>query len=160
MPKVSFVFDPFEETGIDVPRGARAQAKADVAEYVKEQVLGYIGDGRSPVAGGPWKGSYTRAYKREKAKQSSAGTVNLEFSGEMLDALDVVNKGGTKLEIKVGGDQSGKAEGNNIGSYGRGPNESKARRFIPIGDETFRREIWKGVKNILKEYEDTGDGNS
>jgi hypothetical protein len=68
-----------------------------------------------------------------------------------------VEKKGGKLELRVSGDQAAKAEGNNLGSYGQDPDDSKARRFIPIKGETFRKEIWDDVKSILREFADDAD---
>jgi hypothetical protein len=151
MAKYGYEFDPFKLTGVKVPKENREDALADVANFLREEALNYIGSGKSPVKDGPWKRSLSSGYKPKKAEESSSVFANLELSGDLLDALDVDVKA-NKLFYGVSGDQAGKAEGNNIGSYGRDEDESKARRFIPIDGETFKKPILDGIKAILKEY--------
>lgn len=155
MAKYSFEFDVFDKLGKRPGRGKIREAQEEIKDFIKEQVLSQIGDGKSPVAGGPWKKSLSKEYKKRKGEFSSVNFANLELSGDLLDNLDVVSKGGGKFSIQVKGssDLVGKAEGNNIGSYGRDPNASKARRFIPLKGETFKRSIWSGVKEILEDLD-------
>lgn len=153
--KVAFEFNPFKETGIKVPKDKKEEAQSRIQDFVKEQVLSYVGEGKSPVQGGPWKRSLSPEYKKEKSKVSSATFANLELSGDTLDSLDVraVNSETISLEI-ANKAQAGIAEGNNIGSYGGAPDESKARRFIPLKGETFKKPIIDGIKKILRDYGD------
>lgn len=152
----NFKFDPIKTLNLDIPRENRKEALEAAAEYLKTAMLDYIGSGNSPVSGfGKFPG-YTPAYKTVKGEQSSSSTVNLELTGELLDALDVSIKGG-KLAVDVVGDSElrGKAEGNNLGTYGQSkPIAGKARRFIPVEDETFKRGILTGLRDILSEFED------
>ena len=152
-------FKPFEELGIEIPRGSRREALEAAAEYIRTAMLDYIGSGTSPVSGfGKFPG-YTKTYKDFKRGESSASAVNLELSGEMLDALDARVSGST-INVNVYGDSDleGKAEGNNLGTYGKAnPIPGKARRFIPVGNERLKKDILQGVKDILKEYESDGE---
>ena len=152
-------FKPLEELGIEIPRGARREALEAAADYIRTAMLDYIGEGKSPVSGfGKFPG-YTKNYKDFKKGESSASTVNLELSGEMLDALDARVTGST-ISVNVYGDAEleGKAEGNNLGTYGQAdPIRGKARRFIPVGSEKLKKDILQGVKDILKEYETDGE---
>jgi len=151
--KVEYRFNPLEEIGAEIPRNKRAEARQAIADFVKESVLAKIADGKSPVSGGPWKRSLSKEYKGVKADQSGVGYANLELSGDLLDALEVVVDG-SEVVLRVSGDQADKAEGNNLGSYGKSPDDSKARRFIPLEDETFKRDIWSGIREIASEFED------
>lgn len=153
MAKYGYEFDPFKLTGINVPKENREDALDAVAEYVKESALSYIGSGKSPVNSDVWKRGLSKEYKKKKAEESSVTFANLELEGDLLDALEVERKA-NKLFYGVSGDKSltGKAEGNNIGSYGREEDEEKARRFIPLEGETFKKPILDGIKQILKEY--------
>lgn len=155
MPKARFEFDPFEFAGVEVPRGTRDEAKQIVADYVKEQVLHYVGEGRSPVSGGPWRRKLTKEYLATKDAFSNVAYSNLELTGDMLDAFDVRSGRGGNIVVEVTGSEAGKAEGNNIGSYGGTPDEDKARRFIPIEGEKFNQVIRNGIRDILKDFEDT-----
>lgn len=151
--KVAFTFNPFKETGIAVAKEDKADALAEVKDYVLEQVLSHVGEGKSPVDGGRWKRSLTKEYAKVKKGQSSAKFANLELSGDMLDALDVAEVNSEKLSLQVKGAQAGKAEGNNIGSYGKSADPSKAREFIPQPGGAFNNKIQSGIERILKKYE-------
>lgn len=151
--KVSFEFDPFDELGITPPksRADRQEALERVAELVKTEVLEFVGDGKSPVQGGPWKRGLSPEYKKLKSKESSATFANMELTGEMLDALNAVVKRGNKISLEITGSQAPKADGHNNHS---GDSSLPERRFIPKDDETFKKSIWSDVKRILQEYED------
>lgn len=153
MPKYGFEFDPLED--LDIPRSKRREALEEMAAFVKEQMLDYIGSGKSPIAGGRWKKTLSPEYSKIKGEHSGAGFANLELSGDLLDSLDVVVTGSGKLSIEVPSSQAGKAEGNNTGSYGNSKsNPSLAREFIPKRGQTFRREIIEGIRQIAENYED------
>ena len=91
------------------------------------------------------------AYKKIKDKESGVTVANLELTGDMLDALEVVRKRGTKLSLQIEGDEAPKADGHNNHS---GDSPLPERRFIPKDGETLRDTIWRDVKRILQEYED------
>jgi len=153
--KVAFEFDPFLRAGVS--KGSvedRQAALEEVAEFVKEQVLMHVGDGTSPVEGGAWKRSLHPEYRKRKATESSADFANLELTGAMLDALDVLIIG-DKLSLQIEGDEAGKADGNNRGTYGKGRrNRSKAREFIPQKGQTLNSEIIAGIKEVFERHQD------
>lgn len=152
-------FDPFKKTGLTITNSnARDSALKAIAEYVKEQCLSYIGDGSSPIQGGKWKRSLSPQYKEKKAEISSVDFSNLELYGDMLDALKAETSSDTKIKYGVEGPQADKADGNNRGTYGslRG-NRSKAREFIPKAGQTFKNDIWAGIKEIIEGYGGTED---
>lgn len=152
MADYGYTFDPFKLTGVNVPAENRAEALEAVANFLKEEALMQIARGKSPVDGGPWKPTLTKEYKERKAQESSVVKPNLELSGDLLDALDVKKKSTNRLFYGVDSDQAGKAEGNNIGSYGRDPDEGNARRFIPLRGETFTDKIIDGMREILEDF--------
>lgn len=151
--KVAFEFDPFKVLGVSPPKdkALRDEALERVAELVKTEVLEYVGDAKSPVKGGPWKRSLSPGYKKIKAEESGVTVANLELTGDMLDALQVVRKRGTTLSLQIEGEEAPKADGHNNHS---GDSPLPERRFIPKGSETLRDSIWRDVKRILTEYED------
>lgn len=154
MAKYGFTFDPFKLTGVKVPPENRDDALEAVGNYLLESSLSEIGSGRSPVAGGPWKRGLSTEYKKIKKEESSVTFANAELSGDMLDALDVKKVSSNRLFYGIEGDQAGKLEGNNVGSYGRDEDESKARRIVPVDGETFKPSIIQGMREILEEYAD------
>ena len=146
--------DVFKETGVSVPKARQREALEASANYLKEQILSFTGEGKTSVQGGKWKRKLEPEYAKRKKEESSVGFANLELNGDMLDALDVKPKGG-KLVIEVGGDQAAKAEGNLLGSYGRDENPANAREFMPHKrGQHFRKEIVNGLREILQEYAD------
>lgn len=150
----SYEFDPFKLTGLTIENtNARDGALSAIAEYVKEQALSHIGDGVSPIQGGRWKRTLSPSYKAQKKEISSADFANLELSGDMLDAL-AVKREGEKLSYGVEGAEADKADGNNRGTYGASnrTNRSKAREFIPKGNQTFKKSIIQGIAEIIEGY--------
>lgn len=149
-----YTFDPIAELDIEVPRNKRNAAREEVASYLKEALLEFIGDGRSPVSGGVWRKNLTPDYLKEKRKESGVRFANLELSGEMLDSLTVEVKRG-KVVIDLAKDQYDKAEGHITGQYGAGNMKKDYRRqFVPQGEEGFKRQIESNIKRILREYEE------
>lgn len=151
---IRYDFDPMALTGIKVPKEDREAALADVATYVKEQILSKSADGESSVRGGRWKKKLTPGYLERKKEESGVGYADMQLTGDMLDALqtEVV---GRKVRIEIAGDEADKAEGNLLGSYGRDPDPSKAREFMPHKKgQQLSPDIVAGVKSILKRYEE------
>lgn len=146
-------FDPFKN--VKVPEGRkRKRALNLIKEFVLESALDKIGSGKSPVKGGPWKRKLTKGYKAIKSDVSGVTFANLELEGDLLDALDVKEKG-DKLEYGVRGSEAGKADGNNRGTYGKkASSPGKARRFVPLKNETFDDTIWKGIDKIARRVRD------
>ncbi len=149
--KVVFEFDPFELTGLDDPikKSDRKSALNDIADYVKSEVLQYVGQGESPVSGGRWQKKLSPAYAHIKEKISSSNFANMELTGEMLDALETRVVGG-KIQIGwFGGEQAAKADGHNNFS---GDSSLPTRQSIPKPGQTFKRDIVSGMKDIAKEF--------
>lgn len=150
--KVAFQFKPFHE--VDVPESKRPQAAKQIADYVRDEALRHIAQGKSPVQDGNWKRDLESKYKKKKSKISGVTFSNLELEGEMLDAFEVVIDGDI-LVAQIEGDQAGKADGNNRGTYGKSRgSKAKAREFIPKSGQTWNETIWSGINRILDEYKD------
>ena len=152
-----YEFDPFKETGVNVPPKRRREAAEAAAEYVKEQILLNTSEGKTSVQGGLWKKKLSPEYKKEKAEESGVSFANLELTGQMLDALDARVSRGNRIVVEISDrEQAAKAEGNLLGSYGQpSPDADKAREFMPHKrGQHLRQDIIKGVKEILKDYAD------
>lgn len=159
MPKFSSKtdFDPFEATGIEVPKKNQREALEAAAEYLRDAMLDYIGEGKSPISGGEWTRGLTETYAKKKQKESGSKRANLELSGELLDSFFVLPSG-NGLRIGVSADQADKAEGNQLGTYGQSQSTGKRREFLLQPGDDLKREIITGLKNILEEFEeDDGD---
>jgi hypothetical protein len=151
--KVVYEFDPFELTGVDKPdsRKDKSQAMRDIAEYVRDEILQYVGDGSSPVSGrGKFK-ALSPEYKKIKEEISGVGFSNMELYGDMLDSLEIRITGNKIAVGWFGGDEAAKADGHNNFS---GDSSLPVRRSIPNAKdgETFKRDIVKGMKEIAKEF--------
>ncbi len=152
-----YKFNPIDDLGLDIPARNRKAAMEAAAEYLKEAMLDYIGDGKSPVANGKWTRSLTKAYLARKGEESSAGFANLELSGDFLDSLSVEAEK-NKIVIDVGEDQEGKAEGHITGLYGENAKKPRPRQFMPQKDGKFNRDILSNLKKLLSEYEEEDSG--
>lgn len=76
---------------------------------------------------------YTPEYQRKTGKRN----VDLKLSEDMLSSIRVLEAEDDAVIIgfKEGSKENAKAEGNQIGSYGRKPDPKKARRFLGITKE-------------------------
>lgn len=148
-----YVFDPFENVEIK-SKQLKAEAMDEVADYIKEAILSFVGEGKSPVSGyGSFK-ALSKDYKAFKSEHSGSTDPNLELFGDMLDALEVrTSKDGIVVEI-TDKDQAEKADGHNQLTGRENPVVSlPMRRFIPAADENFNRLIQRGIDQILSKYE-------
>lgn len=75
---------------------------------------------------------YTKAYAGRKGVSRS--DVDLTLSTEMLESIELLthSSGSITVGYEAGTKVNGKAEGNQIGSYGRAPNKKKARPFLGL----------------------------
>jgi hypothetical protein len=152
-----YEFDPFEIAGVSRPKGeTKERILEKVSDYVLEEVLSFVGDGVSPVAGqGKFK-ALSNEYKKKKKADGSSPVPNLELEGDLLDALTVKKNKKGNLELFVDDpDQQGKVDGHNDFT-GRSPLPRRA--FIPSDDEGFKAKIEKTIKSIvLDELESDGE---
>ncbi len=146
--KVSYEFDPFELAGLERPKtkSALREALNEIRDYIRTEVLQYVGEGKSPVAGGPFKKSLSADYKKLKEKISSSGIANLELTGDMLDALECVVTSDGTLVLQVTGSEAPKAYNHNVGDT------LPQRQFVPMKGETFKSPIIKGMKEIAEAF--------
>ena len=132
MSKVTRIVIPVSVKYDEVERVAIAQ---ELIDYILERTA--KGKGKD---GKPWGGPasrYSPGYKGGK------GPVNLSLSGDMLDALTLIQQ--KKGQIVIGIDDSkeeGKAEGNILGTYGKDtPIPGKARNFLGLSKQEFKSKI-------------------
>ena len=147
---VTYKFDPFKVTKTKKPKGAsKREILNEVQDFVVESVLDDVGATTSPVAGHGKFPKLTKKY-RDIKKNLARPIANLEFSGDMLDSLKAPISG-SELTLKVSQSQNDKADGHNNHS---GKSSLPLRRFIPKGSETFRPKILRGIKRIIKSFEE------
>lgn len=132
-----------------IPENRKESVKKEVGDFVVDEILRRVSDGKSPLKGTPkWK----KLDKEYAAKFKNGNrTPNLEFTGQMLNELRAQP---TSDGVKVGylsgapNDVLNKADGHNDHS---GRSSLPKRRFIPTDNEEFYAEISRGIKSILKE---------
>lgn len=147
--RLAFEFDPLD--GFDIDPDLKGEALSLIADFVKEKVLSYVGSGESPVAGGKWQRKLSPAYKKRKDEISGVGFANMELTGAMLDALEVVDHKGV-LALEISGEEAAKADGHNNFS---GDSKLPPRQFIPNAKkgQNFKRDIISGMAEIALQYE-------
>lgn len=142
-----FEFDPFKATGAELPdKSDKKDALEEAAKFLREQVLEHMGAQKSPVAG---YGSFPKLSKEYAKRKRAAGhspVPNLEFDGDLKDAIKVYPKG-NRLVIEVTGAEGAKADGHcNLS----GDSSLPLRRFIPGDGEQFKTPILQGIGRIIK----------
>lgn len=144
--KVEYVFDPFEliDKDLELSKSKKKEALDEVAAYVHESVLSFIGDSRSPVNGRKFP-----LLNKEYAEKEHGGNrvSHLELDGDLLDSI-VVKRKGDALILTVTEDQQEKADGHNNFS---GKSKLPLRQFIPKDGQNFAPEIREGIKSIIKD---------
>jgi hypothetical protein len=148
----AFKFNPLRELDVDIPRANREAALKEAAEYLREQLLDFAGQGRSIVSGGRWVKTLSKDYAAEKGESSSVNYADLNLSGHLLDGLSV-DVSGNNIVIDVDSADYGKAEGHLTGEYGKST-KIKPRQFMPQQGQTFKAAILSELKKILAEHED------
>jgi hypothetical protein len=121
-----------------------------VGQLIQKRIEEYCAQSKSPVDGGEWKKALTKEYKKKKLDATGRGSADLNLTGEMLDALEYRSSRDI-VEVGVWGEQAGKAEGNNLGTYGKSEPISKPRQFIPNSEkgETFKKSILKEIEELI-----------
>ena len=138
---------------IKVPAGLSRDEKLDIADRVIEFII------RRTEGNKDKNGKHFPKYSKEYTKSldfkiagKSESNVNLTLSGDMLAAIELLNPEVKRNTLEIGIDpsdteNSAKAEGNILGSYGRSPDPSKARDFMGIKNEDLGRII----RNVVGE---------
>lgn len=144
---VRYEFDVFDATGAELPEGAdKADTLDEAATFLREQVIAYMGNENSPVAGHGAFPKLSKEYARRKREAGHPAVPNLEFDGDLKDSIEVYSKG-NRLVIEVTGDEGAKADGHCNHS---GDSTLPLRRFIPDDGEQFKRPILEGIARIIK----------
>ena len=117
----------------DLTKEDRIELAEDIIDFIQKRTKAGIGfrkkTGRNyNLARVP----YTRKYAKRKG--TSRTSVDLTLSTEMLESIELLNhaSGSITIGYEKGSDVNDKAEGNQIGSYGRSPNKNKARPFLGL----------------------------
>jgi hypothetical protein len=142
--ETSFVF---EIPNIDqIPSSLRSDLVNEVGDYLVQSILDYVGEAKSPVAGGKYKSTLSDAYAN--SQKNGDTMANLDLNGDMLNALTFKTNAATG-KVTVGifdNDQAIKSYNHNVGDT------LPKRQFIPDEDQLLKAEIIRGVKRIIQDY--------
>ena len=135
-----------------IPNREQTKIKKDVGEFLVEQILQYVAEQGSPIAGEPWP-KLSPEYKKKKKAEGLSPVANLEASGELLDALTFkTTEDG--LEIGFFNDQAWKADGHV--KFSGLQNNTPQRRFLPAEGQSFKADIQKEVERIVLDAKSEG----
>jgi hypothetical protein len=129
--------------------GLNSDQKDEVADLIIERIVNRTTKGIDKD--GDKFQKYSKSYKESldfKVAGKSAGKVDLQLSGDMLAALEVLDKTSRSVTIgfEPGSEENAKADGNIRGTYGKPtPDPKKARDFLGI-TETELSKIIRFVK--------------
>lgn len=130
--------------GLKLPEAVKNRIKNDAGEFLVERILSAAAHQESPVEGEDWP-SLSPLYKKKKLAEGLGGKANLEFEGDLLDALTFKE---TKDGIELGwfGKQAGKADGHANLS---GESQIPTRRLIPAEGQEFVPSIQQELERIV-----------
>ncbi len=135
--EVSFEMDFPELSGL--PPVLVSDILNEIGDYLKVSILDYVGDATSPVE----KGKFQKRLSVDYAEREGKDQANLDQTGSMLDSL-TFEVTGTKVIIGIfDSDQAPKAYNHNTGDT------LPMRQFIPTEDQTFKRDIMRGIDEII-----------
>lgn len=129
--------------------GLNPDQKDEVSDLIIERIVNRTDKGRDKNNQRFEK--YSKSYKDSldfKVAGKKGKPVNLQLSGDMLAALEVLDKTSRSVTIgfENGSEENAKADGNIRGTYGKpSPDPKKARDFLGITD-TELSDIIKFVK--------------
>lgn len=137
------------EITIDFPDGLTVSQKNKIrdeaGELLVDHILGRVGTSKSPFKGGAWP-ALTELYKKFKQKEGRGGKANLEFTGDMLDALKFKRTpAGVRLEIK--GKEAPKADGHN--NFSGQSKIKNTRQFLPKEGDKFSGSVKRDVDSVI-----------
>lgn len=133
-------------TKIEIPEYLKPDEREElglrILQFIRQRSAKGLDKDNNPFP--KYSPSYKNSLDFKIAGKSSK--VNLKLSGDMLAALDLLNhrKGELLIGFENGTEENDRAEGNILGSYGKDPDEKKARDFLGIDPKDLAKLI-KGL---------------
>ncbi len=128
----------WQKVRIDLPDGYDASTRAEIGDAIVQFIRDRCAEGQGVKQRGKTFSTYDfPQYTAEYAKKKGQTKVDLVLSEDMLSAMDVlsVSTSSVLIGFENGSKENAKAEGNQIGSYGRKPDPKKARRFLGVTND-------------------------
>lgn len=140
---------PQQKVEIAIPSDLPPAAREELGDLIIEHIVDRTQRGKDK--NGKDFPAYSSSYVKSldfKIAGKSRGKVDLQLSGDMLAAIQLLSskKGKLTVGFERGAEENGRAEGNILGSYGGSPNRSKARDFLGI-EKAKLRELVEYVKD-------------
>lgn len=132
-------------SGLKVPESIKAKVKADVGDFLVESIVSSLSRAESPVAGESFP-ALSKEYKAKKKADGLPPKPNLEFEGDLQDALTYKNTP-NGIEIGFFGDQAWKADGHL--KFSGKENATPKRRFLPDEGQEFKPGIQREIEKIV-----------
>ena len=132
-----------ETQQIEIKVPLEASSNPEKRRQIANEIIDFIRDRTRDGTGARRRGrgwqNYdlsSKPYTDEYATKKGSTFVDLTLSEEMLDNIQFFPSKSSRENIvigyRAGSKLNGKVEGNQIGSYGRSPDRSKARPFLGI----------------------------
>lgn len=144
--KTASILDFSEEVG-GLDDDKKSELLTKIGDLLVEEILSSCADQRSAVSGDPFA-KLSKQYAAIKEQEVGTKDANLDFTGDMLRALDFSVKG-NKIELGVYGADAPKADGHNNLS---GDSHLPLRNFLPNKGEGFSEEISSLIKDTISAF--------
>lgn len=134
----------WQRVAINIPKRFGPTERMAIAQEIIDYIVQRSKSGKD-IDGNRFPG-YSKEYVKSlnfKIAGKSKGSVDLTLSGEMLDSIKLLSESSGKVLIgfdRGDSELNGKAEGNQLGTYGRSsPDRKKARPFLGISQEDLKK---------------------
>ena len=135
---------PQQKFNVDIPPDLKPAQRAELADLIIEHIVDRTDRGLDKKGNKfpPYSKDYVKSLDFKIAGKSK-GDVNLQLSGDMLAAIELLNskRGSLTIGFERGSEENARAEGNILGSYGKSPKKSRARDFLGIEKSKLRELI-------------------
>lgn len=140
----------WQRFNVDIPKDLKPDERKQLADLIIEHIFERTSNGVDK--NGKKFPAYSKEYMQSldfkvahKSKQ-----VNLQLSGDMLAAVELLNHSSGKLTIgfKNGTPENDKAEGNILGTYGQSSSTGKKRDFLGIESKKLQELIDSVSTNV------------
>jgi hypothetical protein len=140
-------FDLEEITGRDLSDDDALidQIGKDIAEFIRKRA-----DANKGIGGKALRSPYSKSYAEStefKAHGKSPQNVNMRLTGEMLEAINVLDIHGNTLVVGIEGEQAPKAHGHMTGRNGEVP--AMKREFFGLTRSELKNEILSKYKSEI-----------
>lgn len=133
----------------NVPEDKHEDVKGEVGQFIVDSILEKLAKGDSPVSGESFKDLSKKYADRYKGGNRNP---NLELEGDLLAALGFESsQDGVVIGI-MDDSQRPKADGHNHLTSASKNATAPRRRFIPGSSQNFKRDIERGIQDIVDSF--------